>query len=166
MLAGGHYVSVLHFNSAKGILMKLIWAFVVASMVGVVLADDNQQPKERVPELTKERPMSFWMAQKIDLSKKILESLTKEDFAMIEADANQLRLLGRIEGFVRRKDPAYRRHQQSFESALFDIATQARQHNVEGATLAFNQLTTSCVVCHKTLREHPEDAPVSSPEKK
>lgn len=148
--------------------MKLIWAFlVVSSLAGVVLADDPQelQEKDRVPEVTKERPISFWMAQKIDLSKKILESLTKEDFAMIETDAKQLRLLGKVEGFVRRKDPIYRRHQQSFDSALLDVATQAREHNVEGATLAFNQLTTSCVQCHKILREHPKDAPVISADK-
>lgn len=121
------------------------------------------QPKaqESVPEVTNEKPMSFWMAQKIELSKKILESLTKEDFKTLESDATQLRTLGKIEGFVRRQDGAYRRYQQQFDSALLDVANQARAHNVEGATLAFNQLTTSCVACHKRLRQQPEPAEVT-----
>ncbi len=140
--------------------MKRILAILILSLPSVASAEEPK-PQERIPEITNEKPMSFWMAQKIDLSKKILESLTKEDFVALESDANQLRTLGKIEGFVRRQDEAYRRYQQQFDSALLDVTTQARAHNVEGAALAFNQLTTSCVVCHKRLRQHPEQAPLA-----
>ena len=129
-------------------------------------AATNLLAQDPVPQVTNEKPMSFWMAQKIDLSKKILESLTKEDFAAIESDAMQLRTLGKIEGFVRRQDTTYSRYQQQFDSALLDVATQARNHNVEGATLAFNQLTTSCVVCHKRLRQPADHADNAAPAKK
>ncbi len=122
------------------------------------LVTQKAATRESVPQVTGERPMSFWMAQKIELSKKILESLTKEDFGALEADAKQLRTLGKIEGFVRRQDTTYSRYQQQFDSALLDVANQARNHNVEGATLAFNQLTTSCVVCHKRLRQPAMDS--------
>ncbi len=98
------------------------------------------------------------MAQKMELSKQLLESLTKEDFDKIAADAKQLRKLGKIEGIVRRQDPAYRRQHQLFDSALADVISQADAKNVEGATLAFHQLTTSCVVCHKMLRTNPDGA--------
>jgi len=135
--------------------MKRIFAMLILSVSSVTGAAEPQS-QERIPEVTIEKPMSFWMAQKIDLSKKILESLTKQDFAALETDANQLRTLGKIEGFVRRQDEAYRRYQQQFDSALLDVANQARARNVEGAALAFNQLTTSCVVCHKRLRQQPE----------
>ena len=138
----------------------LILGLASSSTANRLQAQDSQEPaaqepvaQDAVPQVTGERPMSFWMAQKIELSKKILESLTKEDFNALEADAKQLRTLGRIEGFVRRQDTTYSRYQQQFDSALLDVANQARNHNVEGATLAFNQLTTSCVVCHKRLRQ-------------
>lgn len=121
-------------------------------MVACACADEKRTVQEKVPEVTSERPMSFWMAQKIEHSKKILEALTKEDFSTVEAEAKQLRTLGKIEGFVRRKDSAYLRHQQTFDSSLVEIAAQANEQNVEGAVLAFNQLTTSCIACHKTLR--------------
>ena len=135
-------------------MSKYFPLLVVSTVIFVFAAEAKSQ--EPVPQVTAEKPMSFWMAQKIDLSKKILESLTKEDFAAIESDAKQLRTLGKIEGFVRRQDTTYTRYQQQFDSALLDVATQARNKNVEGATLAFNQLTTSCVICHKRLRHSPD----------
>ncbi len=149
----------------KGKTMRWIAPVLILSIASSLLANglhaqDAQKPvpQEPVPQVTSERPMSFWMAQKIDLSKKILESLTKEDFSALEADAKQLRTLGKIEGFVRRQDTTYSRYQQQFDSALLDVANQARNHNVEGATLAFNQLTTSCVICHKRLRQPAADS--------
>ena len=131
-----------------------------------VMGDEKTQSQEQVPVATRDRPMSFWMTQKIEHSKKILEALTKEDFAQVESVANELRTLGKIEGFVRRKDPVYRRHQRSFDSSLLDIATQAHASNVEGATLAFNQLTTSCVACHKVIRARNVEPPATATESK
>jgi len=74
-----------------------------------------------------------------------------------------LRTLGKIEGIVRRKDPAYLRHQQSLDSSLVEIAAQANEQNVEGAVLGFNQLTTSCIVCYKTLRAVPAEPRSAEP---
>ncbi len=39
-----------------------------------------QQTVDETPKVTGEKPMSFWMARKLDFSKSILESLTKGDF--------------------------------------------------------------------------------------
>ena len=139
--------------------MNRILALILLCMANNVIGDEKTAAQESVPAVTNDRPMSFWMAQKIEHSKKILEALTREDFALIESEANQLRMLGKIEGFVRRKDPTYNRHQQSFDSSLVDNAKQAHAKNVEGAALGFNQLTTSCVACHKILRATPVDAP-------
>lgn len=107
----------------------------------------------KVPQVTSEQPMSFWMAKKLDLSKSILESLTKGDFDELAKDAGQLRLLGKIEAFVRRKNPDYRAQVRTFDFANQELVRQAQRRNAEGATLAFNQLTTSCVACHILLRE-------------
>jgi len=146
--------------------MKRIFAFIVLIMANCVIGDEKPPVQEQIPAVTTEQPMSFWMAQKIERSKKILEALTKEDFAEVESEANQLRTLGKIEGFVRRKDPAYLRHQQSFDSSLLEIAAQASEQNVEGAVLAFNQLTTSCIVCHKMLRAVPAEPKGDKPKPK
>ncbi|MDX1926744.1 MAG: hypothetical protein SFV81_09510 [Pirellulaceae bacterium] len=146
--------------------MRRLLGLILLSVANGVVAQEKPPVQEEVPAITEERPMSFWMAQKIEHSKKILEALTKEDFALVEDEANHLRTLGKIEGFVRRKDQAYRRYQQSFDSSLLEIAAQAKEQNVEGAVLAFNQLTTSCIACHKILRANAVVAPASKADAK
>ncbi len=114
------------------------------------------QTEGKVPQVTVERPMSFWMERKLDYSKSILESLTKGDFDKLAKDSEQMRLLGRIEGFVRSKNESYRVQLRTFDMANQELVRQAKRHNAEGAALAFNQLTTSCVACHVMLREGVE----------
>lgn len=106
-----------------------------------------------VPELTADKPLNFWMAKKLDHSKSILESLTKGDFEQMDAVTEQMRLLGKIEGFVRRRNEGYRSQQVAFDSACQELIRQSKRGNAEGATLAFNQLTSSCTGCHILLRE-------------
>lgn len=110
----------------------------------------------KVPQVTVERPMSFWMEKKLDYSKSILESLTKGDFDKLAKDSEQMRRLGRIEGFVRSRNENYRIQLQTFDMANQELVRQANRGNAEGAALAFNQLTTSCVACHVLLREGVE----------
>jgi cytochrome c556 len=111
------------------------------------------QAESTVPKVTKERPISFWMAHKLDLSKSMIESLTKGDFEKLEKDSNQMRVLAKFEGFVRRKSESYRMQLQTFDVANAELIRQAQRKNSEGAVLAFNQLTNSCVACHILLRE-------------
>ena len=115
-------------------------------------AIDQKTPSEDIPKVTGEQTISFWMAKKLELSKAILESLTKGDFDTLAKDAEQMRKLGKLEGFVRR-NKEYQTQLHSFELANKELVRHSLRRNVEGATLAFNQLTTSCVSCHTLLRE-------------
>ena len=117
-----------------------------------VPAPTNQSTDDDVPKVTSEKTMSFWMAKKLELSKAIMESLTTGDFDTMAKDAEQMQRLGRIEGLVRRNKD-YQTQMQSFRLANQELIRHSKRKNVEGATLAFNQLTTSCVACHTMLRE-------------
>ena len=119
-------------------------------------ATGGDKEADKVPKVTAEQPISFWMEKKLDYSKSILESLTKGEFKQLALDAEQMRLLGKIEGFVRRKNENYRTQLRTFDSANLELVRQANRGNAEGAALAFNQLTTSCVACHVLLREGVE----------
>ena len=92
------------------------------------------------------------MEAKLGYSKAILEDLTKGDFERLAQEATQMRLIGKMEGFVRRKNESYRNQLSAFDLANQELIRQAKLKNAEGATLAFNQLTTSCVSCHVLLR--------------
>jgi hypothetical protein len=102
----------------------------------------------------KNQPTSFWMQKKLDYSKNILAGITTADFDKIVENAESMRRLSAIEGFVRGRMPGYRTQLQIFEESADEIIRQGKKDNVDGAALAFTQLTISCVNCHKQLREH------------
>jgi hypothetical protein len=119
-------------------------------MLGFLKAEPLQQPKEE------EKDPSVWMRMKLEYSQRILEGVTKADFSMIEDNALKMRGLTRFERFFRGRWDGYKEQLQTFQQANDELVKQARKDNVEGATLAFTQVTISCVNCHKKLREHPE----------
>lgn len=105
--------------------------------------------------------MSVYMKKKLDYSQAILRGLATGDFETIKTNGVQMRLLNRVEGFVRRRNPRYRMHVRAFENICEDIVAQADEENLAGVTLAFNQLTVNCVNCHRSLREGQTDQPKS-----
>ena len=115
-----------------------------------VIEDDADDESE-------DRPTSVWMEKKLKHSQAILRGLAMGDFEDVKYNAGRLKILNRVEGFVRRKNPDYRNHLHTFSRVSAEIERQAEKENIEGATLAFNQLTVSCVECHKSLRTHEEE---------
>lgn len=95
---------------------------------------------------------SFWMEQKLRLSKDLLTGLANGDFETIGKSAQIMRGLNRVEKFVRRGPEGYRDHLRQFNMANQALVDAATEENLEAATLAFNQMTISCVNCHKHLR--------------
>ncbi|MGV3486458.1 MAG: hypothetical protein ACO1RT_18725 [Planctomycetaceae bacterium] len=126
-------------------------------------AQEVEPTDEQVPLVTSERPMSFWMSKKLEYSKELLQGLTAGDFEAIENHAKQMRLLAGIEGFVRGGNPEYTAQLRTFNLATSELERQAQAENIEGATAAFNRLTTSCVACHQTLRKTGDEE--ASPKK-
>ena len=96
---------------------------------------------------------SFWMDQKLRLSKEILTALANADFEELGKNAEIMRGLNRVEKFVRRGPDGYRDQLRQFNMANNALIRASRTENLEAATLAFNQLTISCVSCHRHLRE-------------
>lgn len=131
-------------------------ALLIALCCGGILwmtAEGGESEPQEKPEVTAAKPMSFWMAKKLDHSKEMLEALTSADFDRLVETAEQLQFIGKFEGFVRGRNEAYVSQLKTFELANRELIRQAERRNVEGATLAFNQLTSSCVACHVQLRE-------------
>ena len=113
-----------------------------------------EQPlaKTTEPKADEQLP-SFWMRKKLDYSQNILAGIATADFDKIVENAQAMQALSKIEGFVRSRTPGYRTQLQIFEESNKEILYQATRDNVEGAALAFTQLTINCVNCHKQLRE-------------
>lgn len=75
------------------------------------------------------------------------------DLQAVQEKAEQMRLVSRIEGWVRNRKPGYREQFQAFEFANAEILRNAKANNLDGAAIGFQQLTISCVSCHKILRD-------------
>ncbi len=121
-------------------------AVVSVCLLGIAVAYAKDEPKDNEP--------SIWMKQKLAYSQRILNGLAMEDYEMIAENANAMKGLSRIEGFVRGKTEGYRTHLKSFEFATNELIRNSEQKNLDGATLAFTQMTISCVNCHKEIRSN------------
>jgi hypothetical protein len=106
-------------------------------------------------EKTDDRPResSIWMKQKLVASQNILAGLTKGDYDSIEKNAQSMLAVSYLEKWVRAGTPGYRKLMQDFESANKSLTVAARERNLDGATIAYVQLTLSCVHCHKIVRD-------------
>jgi cytochrome c556 len=112
---------------------------------GVVLAAD--------PAPQTEKDANFWMKQKLNYSQSIFAALAAADFDSMTASAEKLITLNKVEDFVKHRNAKYKAQLDIFQFASEDLLRQAEKQSVEGAALAFHQLTLSCVNCHKLLRD-------------
>jgi hypothetical protein len=96
---------------------------------------------------------SVWMKAKTGYAQNILVGLTEGDFEKIEKNAKALGVTDFLEFWFRAKQPNYRKQMMFFEHANQEVIRHAQAKNLAGVTLAFNQLTASCVECHQIVRD-------------
>ena len=114
--------------------------------------EESVAAEEAMPDPADESKASFWMDQKLRLSKDILAGLANADFQEIGEKANFMHRLNRVEKFVRRGPAGYRQQLARFNKANDALIAAAENEDLAAATKAFNGLTTSCVECHQHLR--------------
>lgn len=101
-----------------------------------------------------EQESNFWMKKKLEFSQHILGGLATADFEQISKSAASMNNLSQIERWTRRSNAEeYRTQLRIFRFANEDLVRQADKKNIEGVSLAFSQLTLSCVNCHKLIRD-------------
>lgn len=91
------------------------------------------------------------MEKKLQLSQSILSGVVKEDYARISADAEKLLDLAKTQ-WVQDETPEYRSQLKDFWIVVEGLKSSAEEKNGDGTTLAYVQMTLSCVKCHKYLR--------------
>ena len=137
-------------NRSRSVRM---WLRIACFLLVAALIHGNGTVHGEEPiESGKSPQASIWMKKKLDYSQNILNGLTTADFDKVIKNAEEMRRLSKIESFVRGGTPGYRAQLVLFEESADEIIRQAKKDNVEGATLAFTQLTISCVNCHKEIR--------------
>jgi hypothetical protein len=103
------------------------------------------------PARTSEKA-SIWMRQKLRASQEILRGLSDGDFQCIGANAQSMNVMEHLERWARAGKPEYQTQLRLFEFANRELIRAAAEQNLDAATLAYTQLTVSCVNCHKIVR--------------
>ncbi len=131
------------------------------SIVAICLAMAGALSLGRADEPEKEKSQhgepSFWMKKKLQYSEEILAGLASEDFEQIRSAAKAMNALSQVEKWTHLARPDYRTLLSIFRDANETLIIEAEDEDLDGATLAYMQLTLSCVNCHKIVR-HPTAA--------
>jgi hypothetical protein len=93
------------------------------------------------------------MQEKLGSSKILLEGIALGDFNKINRSAETLIQLSKTAEWFVYKTARYELHSDEFRRAAETILQKARDQNLDGVTLAYFDLTMSCVRCHQYVRE-------------
>jgi len=118
-------------------------------------AEDKSKSSEKAAE--KENPrgrvaLKAFMRKKLESSQSVLEGLAVEDFELIAKGAKQLRATSAAAEFMVVNDPIYAQEAADFGKIIDKLAKAAKEKRLDGATLAYVDMTMSCVECHKYVR--------------
>jgi hypothetical protein len=122
---------------------------VVITLAALFVGLSNGQEKKSADK----EKASIWMKKKLEFSQNVLAGLTEADFQKIDTNAKAMSFLGHLEKWTRADRPDYKEQMFYFEVANKDLLREAREKNLDGATLAYYHLTASCVNCHKIVRD-------------
>ncbi len=110
-------------------------------------------------ELQDER--STYMQFKLAHAQQLLGGLVREDFPAISRHAQQLKLLSQDASWEVYRGAEYEQLSVMFRRETDRLAEAAGHRNLDGATLAYVQLTLTCVQCHDQMRKN-EAKPIAA----
>lgn len=93
-----------------------------------------------------------FMRLKLDHAKQVLEGLALEDFDRIAKNAQDMSLLSQAASWQVLQTPEYMQQSIEFRRTADAITKAAQDENLDGAALAYVELTMKCVNCHKYVR--------------
>ncbi|MCG8585361.1 MAG: hypothetical protein MI757_11680 [Pirellulales bacterium] len=97
--------------------------------------------------------VSAFMTAKLNHSKNLIEGLATEDYKLLAKNAQDLALLSQATTWKVLQTEDYLRHSNEFRRSADAIRKAAEDKNLDGATLAYVQMTMNCVTCHKYVRQ-------------
>ena len=111
-------------------------------------------PKPQDPDRLKLPTRKELMALKLKNTQAILEGIALNDFDKIQTASKELVATSRAADFLNAyKGTEYQFHIQTFRRPAEAIAKKAKEKNIDGVMVAYNDLTLSCLKCHEAMRD-------------
>jgi len=143
-------MSTRHF-----ILVVVIVTFAVA-VFGPILRGFGTAP-DRIGEDKAAPPptdaMTKLMRKKLEHAQKLLEGIAINDLKKVDENAGDLMTLSKLAEFRALKTLDYERHTNDFRRTLDDMRRGVKNKNLEAVTLAYMDMTMTCVRCHTHVRQ-------------
>lgn len=95
-----------------------------------------------------------FMERKLDAARNIVSGLALEDYEMIAKNAQDLALLSLESQWNLYQTQPYIFMSDEFRGGSQRLRDAANANNLDGATLAYFEVTLSCVRCHKYIRQN------------
>jgi hypothetical protein len=104
-------------------------------------------------ENASEKELADLMKRKLQNAQKVLEGIALDDFDKISKHAEELILISKQAEWKVLKTSQYEMFSNDFRRTAGELIENAKQKNLDGAALAYVDLTLTCVKCHKYVRE-------------
>lgn len=101
----------------------------------------------------KESGVKEAMRKKVAYSQQVLVGITLEDYGLIAKNAEKLVELSNKTNWYSRQVPEYELFLNEFRRNAEQLMEAGKQKNLDAASLAYVQMTFSCVSCHKFIRQ-------------
>jgi cytochrome c556 len=98
------------------------------------------------------RAAKEFMRDKLELTQRVLEGVTTEDYALIINRGTRLSAMTREADWRLFENPDYDQQSVAFRRQVDALVKAAKEKNLDAATLAYVRMTMSCVDCHKLVR--------------
>ena len=122
-----------------------------AVLAGVCLASLSAMLYTPLAAEADEEHLHAMMVRKLGHTEQVLGGMARGDFEAIGRAAKELEQIGR-EQWLRSEHPGYLAQLKFYRFACEELGRLAGDKNLDGVTVAYVQLTLSCVNCHKELR--------------
>lgn len=129
---------------------KLNSLFLLAPLI---LASLFAGTKSTYTQAEKESGVKEAMRRKVAYSQQVLVGITLEDYGLIANNAEKLVELSNKTNWYSRQVPEYELFLNEFRRRAQEVMEAGRQKNLDAASLAYVQMTLSCVSCHKFIRK-------------
>jgi hypothetical protein len=126
-------------------MRRLLYAALVVPLL--VVPSSSQERK-------KKRESDPLMVAKLKESQTLLEGLTLNDLAKVQKSAEELLRISKTAQMRKALNtPRYEQHANSFQRSSELVIEKAKEKNIDGAALAYVDMTITCVRCHQHTRE-------------
>ena len=134
-----------------GLLLAGCFVAAAASLAATSLLRQATAEQQAAP--VKPDDVAAFMRQKLDHSQDVLAGLALEDFEMIGRGAQKLALASQASSWQVLQTEDYARQSAEFRRSCDALNGAAKSRNLDGAALAWMEVTQKCVQCHRYIRD-------------